>query len=303
MRPNKLLFLLLFSTTTLLSCFTQNEKETELLYRIDSLSRININITQQLEEAFTTLNEVEEGLASIREAEKIITFTSSPDQELTLSEREKFKNDIEVISAAIEGYKKQLERLKRESKIESQQFFKRIEALSEELEEKSLLIIKLESELRERDKVLADRTEQLRAKSVQIASLDRTIQTLKDDISSLHRDREKQREQILTQEELINTGFYIFGTKEELIEQKVVTRGGLFKSARVSYEADHSAFVKIDIREITKIELNSRRAKILSIHPKESYQIEESSEGELSLLILSPHRFWEQTKYLVIQLR
>ncbi|MDZ4058561.1 MAG: hypothetical protein U1D64_00820, partial [Bacteroidales bacterium] len=102
-------------------------------------------------------------------------------------------------------------------------------------------------------------------------------------------------------DQLLNSAFYIAGPKDELINAKVLSKGGLFRSARISYEAEQSAFVKIDIRNVREIYLNSKRAKVLSVHPTGTYTLEADTEGMQVLKISSPASFWEQTKYLVIQ--
>ncbi|MBR4882517.1 MAG: hypothetical protein IKU18_01430, partial [Bacteroidales bacterium] len=61
-------------------------------------------------------------------------------------------------------------------------------------------------------------------------------------------------------------------------------------------------FVRIDYRNISIINTNAKKAKVLSVHPKGTYTLESDSEsGEISLIISNPDAFWEQTKYLVIQ--
>ena len=79
-----------------------------------------------------------------------------------------------------------------------------------------------------------------------------------------------------------------------------MTKGGLFKSAEISYQAEKNSFIKIDYRDITDINTNSSKAKLLSIHPKGTYSLEKIGD-EVILTISNPNEFWEQTKYLVIQ--
>lgn len=88
-----------------------------------------------------------------------------------------------------------------------------------------------------------------------------------------------------------------------MIAANVMSKGGLFRSAKISYQAEKSAFVKIDIREVSEIALNVKRAKVLSVHPTGTYALEEDADGMLYLRISNPQRFWEQTKYLVIQIQ
>jgi chromosome segregation ATPase len=187
-----------------------------------------------------------------------------------------------------------LEKLKNDSRYQSSQFKKRIDALTLELEEKSVLITDLQKQLEEKDS-------QLRIKTQQIATLDKAVATLKSDVTSLAEEKEANKETIATQDQLLNTAFYIAAPKSELINAKVLSKGGLFRSAKISYEAEQSAFVKIDIRNIKEINLNVKRAKVLSVHPAGTFTLEQDENEMLVLMISNPASFWEQTKYLVIQ--
>ncbi|MFA6769898.1 MAG: hypothetical protein WCR71_01840 [Bacteroidales bacterium] len=287
---------LLFFVLSTTSCVESSKKYKNLQAQVDSLSIIKDSTIAELEEVFTTLNEVENGLRNIREAENIITVQSRSGGELSVTAREQMKQDVQAIADAIESYKKQVAKLKSENKVKSTQFQKRLTTLTKELEEKSVLITDLSKQLEEKDA-------QLRIKTQQIATLDQAVSNLRSDVASLSQEKDLNKETITTQEQLLNSAFYIAGSKEELINSKVLSKGGLFRSAKISYEADQSAFIKIDIREVKNINLNARRAKILSVHPTGTYSLESDANEMLVLRISSPQAFWEQTKYLVIQIQ
>lgn len=282
---------ILFSLT---SCVERSKKYKDLQSKLDSLSVSSVAQSAELEEVFATLNEVENGLRTIREAENILVLQSQSGTELNANKREQMKSDVSAIGEAIAGYKQQLEKLKNDNRYQSSQFKKRIDALTMELEEKSVLIVDLQRQLEEKDS-------QLRIKTQQIATLDKAVATLKSDVTSLSEEKEANKETIATQDQLLNTAFYIAAPKSELINAKVLSKGGLFRSAKISYEAEQSAFVKIDIRNIKAINLNVKRAKVLSVHPAGTFILEEDASGMLVLEITNPASFWEQTKYLVIQ--
>lgn len=285
---------ILVTLFTLVSCVESSQKYKDLQSRLDSLSVVKDSTSAQLEDVFATLNEVENGLRSIREAENIIALQSQNNGELTVTTREQMKQDVTAIGEAIAAYKAQVAKLRNDNRIQSAQFRKRLDAMTAELEQKSVLIADLQKQLEEKDT-------QLRIKSQQIATLDQTVSNLRGDVASLAQEKELHKETIATQDQLINTAFYIAGSKDELINAKVLSKGGLFRSARISYEAEQSAFVKIDIRKVNEINLNAAKAKILSIHPTGTYTMETDANGMQVLKISSPQSFWEQTKYLVIQ--
>lgn len=283
-----------FILLSLTSCVERSKKYKDLQSKLDSLSVSSAAQSAELEEVFATLNEVENGLRTIREAENILVLQSQSGTELNANKREQMKSDVSAIGEAIAGYKQQLEKLKNDSRYQSSQFKKRIDALTLELEEKSVLITDLQKQLEEKDS-------QLRIKTQQIATLDKAVATLKSDVTSLAEEKAANTETIATQDQLLNTAFYIAAPKSELINAKVLSKGGLFRSAKISYEAEQSAFVKIDIRNIKEINLNVKRAKVLSVHPAGTFTLEQDANEMLVLIISNPTSFWEQTKYLVIQ--
>ncbi|MFA6334622.1 MAG: hypothetical protein WCX48_03585 [Bacteroidales bacterium] len=280
---------------SLTSCVESSKKYKALQAQLDSLSVSSTAKSAEFEEVFATLNEVENGLKSIREAENILVLQSQTGgAEVQATSRERLKSDVAAIGEAITNYKKQIDKLQNDNRIQSSQFKKRLAALTQELEAKSQLIDDLSRQLAEKDT-------QLKVKTQQIVTLDETVSNLRSDVTTLSQESSAQKATISTQDIQINTAFYIVGTKSELIAANVMSKGGLFRSAKISYQAEQSSFIKIDIREVSEINLNAKKAKVLSVHPTGTYSLEVDQNGMKILKISDPKAFWEQTKYLVIQ--
>ncbi len=289
--------LLLLCSLAFSSCVESSSKYKAIKAQLDSLQGGYDLQAGELDEIFATLNEVEAGLQFIRESENIIAVQSitNDGMEVPASKKEQIKNDMNAVKDAIKKYQQQIEELKKESKIESQQFKKRLNTLSKELKEKSELIENLSAQLNEKNA-------QLEIKSKELASLGEVVANLKNEVSHLSEEEQKLKDKVASQEQELYSVFYIVGSKDDLIDAGVITKGGLFKSSKVSYQAEKDTFVKIDYRQISTINTNAQKAKILSIHPKGTYTFETDPElGEISLIISDPAAFWEQTKYLVIQ--
>ncbi len=289
--------LLVFCSLALTSCVESSSKYKALKAQLDSLQGGYDLQAEELDEIFATLNEVEAGLQHIRESENIIAVQSTTQDglEVPVNKKEQIKNDMNAVKDAIKKYQEQIEKLKKDNRIQSQQFKKRLNAISKELNEKSELIEGLYDQLNEKNA-------QLELKSKEVASLGEVVANLKNEVSDLSMEEQKLKDKVASQEKELYSVFYIVGSKDDLVDAGVITKGGLFKSAKVSYQAEKDTFVKIDYRQISTINTNSKRAKILSIHPKGTYALETDSEsGEVSLIISDPAAFWEQTKYLVIQ--
>lgn len=283
-----------FLTLNFTSCVESSEKYKVLKAQLDSLQAGYSIQSGELDDVFSTLNEVEQGLKSIRESENIIAL-SKDGLDVPESSKEQLRRDMAAIQDAIKKYQDEIARMKKENKLNSAQFTKRLNSLQKELTQKSELIASLTRQLGEKDA-------QLTIKTNQIASLDKVVSNLKNEVSNLNEEGSQLKEKVASQERGLYAAYYIVGTKNELIEVGVMTKGGLFKSSKISYQAEKNAFVKIDYREITDINTNAKRAKVISIHPKGTYALEVVND-ETILTISDPDAFWEQTKYLVIQVQ
>ena len=129
---------------------------------------------------------------------------------------------------------------------------------------------------------------------------DLVVSNLKEEVATLNKSSEELKEKVAEQDRELYSVYYIVASKADLIAAGVITRGGLFKSSKVSYESERNSFVTIDSREITSINTNAKKAKVLSVHPAGSYALEKIND-EIIISISDPARFWEQTRYLVVQ--
>ena len=289
----KSLFTAFIIVTVLSSCVESSSKYKALQAELDSLQANYKMQGAELDELFATINEIEQGLSSIRETESILAVNSADGIEIPQGSKEQLKQDVEAIQNAIKSYQDEIEKLKKDKRLQSSQFKKRLNAMQKELEEKSEVIETLSRQIEEKDAQIVVQTKQ-------IASLDEVVSNLKNEVAELNSESSQLKAKVADQESEIYSVYYIVGSKSELIKAGVMTKGGLFKSSKVSYQSERDAFVKIDSREISEINTNAKKAKVMSIHPKGTYAFVEN-DGEMILNISNPQEFWEQTKYLVIQ--
>ena len=295
MRNIVILFALAFFAVSTTACVESSQKYKDLEAKLEALQAGYDLKAQELDEIFSVINEVEQGLSSIRESENIITLQAQDTDGLAvnLGTKEQIKNDMKAIEEAIKHYQEKIEKLTKENKIQSTQFKKRLKALQKELKEKSELIENLSEQLNKA-------TTQLTIKTQEVSSLNEVVSNLKQEVSNLNVTNTELSTKVAAQDKELYSAYYIVGTKDDLIDAGVMTKGGLFKSAKISYQSEKDVFVKIDYREVGSINTNARKVKVMSVHPKGTYAIEEVN-GVAILNISQPDEFWEQTKYLVIQ--
>ena len=100
------------------------------------------------------------------------------------------------------------------------------------------------------------------------------------------------------QEKELNAGWFVFGTKSELKEQKIIEDGEVLRG-----DFNKGYFTKIDIRYDRTIRLYSKSAKVLTNHPDGSYSLEKNDEGLYELYVKDIEKFWGGSRYLVVQVK
>lgn len=249
------------------SCVENSSKFKQLQAQLDSLQGNYGTQKTQLDEVFSVLNEVEEGLKDIRQKEDLLAVESQKDGiDVPESQRVRIMEDVYAVKDAINRYKEKIEQLKKDSSLKSVEFKKKLNALHKELEEKSRAIETLQNQLKEKDLIISQ-------KEQTIDSLEHQASDLKEDITVLTGEKEELKDKVDSQDRALFSAYYIVGSKEELIEAGVISKGGLFKASKVSYEAEKTSFIKIDYREISTINTNAQKAKVLSNHRKGTYII------------------------------
>lgn len=125
-----------------------------------------------------------------------------------------------------------------------------------------------------------------------------TINTLNTDVKNLKGENEQKTKTINNQDKQLNTAWFVFGTKKELKEQNILVKGKVLQS-----NFNKNYFTKVDIRVDKEIKLYSKSAKVLTVHPSESYTLDTDSKGQYVLRINNPQLFWSTSKYLVVQVK
>lgn len=98
-------------------------------------------------------------------------------------------------------------------------------------------------------------------------------------------------------EKQLNTAWFVFGTKKELMDQKIILDDKLQPTLNKDY------FTQVDIRKETSIKLYSKAAMILTPHSDNSFFLERDSNNQYVINIIDPEEFWSLSKYLVVRVR
>lgn len=269
-------------------CVESSQKYKTLQSRLDSLSIAYNTQNAEMEGLFSDLNDISAGMQSIREAEKLLTLQAEENAGASKSKKQvaQLKADIKAISDAIDGYKEQIGKLDSRNKRQSAEFKKLIAGLNEELEQRAQRINEITAQLAEKNKQLAVKVQE--------------VEELNKNVTDLNQESAAQKVTITEQDQAIHKAHYLLGTRKELKDAEVITRQGIFCPPIVSSQVQKASFQDIDIRETKAVALNAKKAKVLSVHPADSYTLEANEEGLLTLVVKDENTFWGQTKYLVV---
>lgn len=264
------------------SCRQEAPKvDTEAVRQRDSLNQVITERDNEINDMLATFNEIEEGFREINEAQNRVSVAKQGEG---ATKKQLIRENVQFIQSTMRQNRELINKLQqqlRESTFKGDQLKRTIENLTQQLVEKDAELQKLRAELD--------------AKDIHITELDEQIAGLNTNVTELKEESSQKTTTINAQDKQLNTAWFVFGTKDELKDQKILVDGKVLQS---NFNRDY--FTKIDIRIDKEIKLYSRSAKMLTSHPAGSYTLERNSNTQYVLRITNPQLFWSTSKYLVV---
>ncbi len=275
------------------SCVESSKKYKALQAERDSLAVVASSATTDYENSLKTLNEIEEALNTIREAENIIMMENQEgNTNYAVAQIEAIDRTIQQNKTKIAELEQQLA----ESGSKSKQLNATITRLKNELDEKDTYINNLRDELNASQEQVAQLT-------VQVEDLNKNVEDLNENINNLNAQSAEQQATINLQDAALNTVYYIVAPIETLENLGLAEAGGLFSRTRAATDINKNAMISADKRQLSVIPLNTKKATILTNHPESSYQLTKGDDNMLSLEIVNPDAFWNISNYLIISIK
>lgn len=275
--------------------------------QIEQLTLQNENLSTTIEvrdslvnEMTNTFDEIEQNLTFVRN--KRDQMISVP-QEGGKNSKEILVADIKLMNEMLEESSKKIEELDKKlsaSGAQIKSFKNKIAQLTKNIEEQDNLIQQLKAELEDRD--------------YKISEMDRTIVQLKGDIAQKD-DSIQTKSQLIAEksktitekENQLNKAYFVAGTASQLLKKGVIDKeGGLLgigKSKSISDNLNVNYFTQIDIRNANHLPINTKKARLISEHPVNSYKLVEENDKIAYLEIENPEEFWKLTKYAIVETR
>lgn len=314
----------------------QNEKNKET---IDSLTNANAQLKNGYDDLIATINQINSGFSQIVQAEDRINNIAIDQNEEVAGAKtnQNVMDNMEFIVQILDDNKEKIKALEdklADNMISSEELKKMVDALRTQLEAKQQEVLELKRQLEEKnyqigqmgqkiDNLVTENTEvknenevvkkentavkeentavkeenaAVKAENTAVKAENQAVKTENEVVKS---DNEYKTKVVESQDAMLNTAYYVFGTKAELKEHKIMDDGDVLTNPQF----DQEYFTKIDIRTKTSFPLGSKYAKILSKHPNGSYTLLKDSKGEYTLKINTPSVFWSTSKYLVVRVK
>lgn len=282
----KSLLSIVFSSLIICSCANSNSKLKE---ECDSLHQVNKEQIKKLENYSKTIETLNETLDSITYQENMIFFNN---REIPIT-KEEVKHNLLRFEASLKKQDekiKQLEKQLSESNDSNAQSLSLISHLKEQLNAKNILIAQLKEELEKKNVNIARLQELVESQKL-------TINYQTETISELNQRTKRQDEALAKQDAILNNGYVLIGSKEDLKRKGILKKGKIVPDAIL----DRSKFAKINIREWREINFTAKRPRILTSTPSSSYEITTTGNRNFTLTVKNPSDFWSISTYLVIQ--
>lgn len=270
-----------FMVALLMACGGKTDTSA-LEQTIDSLRQVNQQQENSLQEMTTFVTTLSDGMNAIAQQENMI-FNNGGNEGTSL-DKEQLKSHLETLANTL---------TEQRSKIHS--LADSLKARGADMSKMQGLIDNLTQQLDEKDKIIAQLRKDIEQKSFSISDLQNKLRVAMAGSAQYEQRAAKAEKELAT----ITTAYVLMGTKEAL------TDGGYIDKRKhvLTESMPKGDFTKVNIYKFTELDIPSRSPKLLTDHPRKSYNIEKVDKENRKLVITNPQLFWSSSKYLIIQVK
>jgi len=268
-------------TALLMACGGKTDTSA-LEQTIDSLRQVNQQQKNSLQEMTTFVTTLSDGMNAIAQQENMI-FNNGGNEGTSL-DKEQLKSHLETLANTL---------TEQRSKIHS--LADSLKARGADMSKMQGLIDNLTQQLDEKDKIIAQLRKDIEQKNFSISDLQNKLRVAMAGSAQYEQRAAKAEKELAT----ITTAYVLMGTKEAL------TDGGYIDKRKhvLTESMPKGDFTKVNIYKFTELDIPSRSPKLLTDHPRKSYNIEKVDKENRKLVITNPQLFWSSSKYLIIQVK
>lgn len=276
----------ILATAVFTGCENYKDEYAQMTVTKDSLLAISNSKDKAIDEFITSFEEIESNLADVTTKQYAIQQRTGNAMEMNQNAKERIQNEIASLKQLMETSKAQTDELTR--KLKNSNF---------KVGKFEKMIASLNTQIAAKDSQLVVLNDQLLALNTQVETLNSSVTTLtsKDSVNTDFIQRQTTK---------LNTAYIAVGNYKKLRDDQVVIKEGGFlglgKEEKLSANLNSDAFKSVDITQIQTIPINQKDAKLVTIHPANSYTIEKQNDKVSEIKITDSEKFWSTSKYLVV---
>ncbi len=251
----------------------------------DSLKTVADGQGTEIYSYLTEFNQIQENLNQIKRKENIINLNQKNANER--GAQNQIKEDINIIYNLLKENEEKLSKLNQKyqnSSSRNEELERLIKSLNEQIELKNGEIVTLNNELKR---------------------LDIEVKDLTSALLLANSEKEMLTEVADAQKEKLNTAYYVVGTSKELKKHDIINKIGGFlgvgRKSKLDETFNKEYFTEINTSEFKKIAIYAKKVKIVTPHPKDSYELQGEDKKVDNLIIKDSDAFWSISKFLVIE--
>lgn len=286
---SKLQFLLASVIIVMASCSGNTNAAEDSQSSISAADSLAYKAISERDSLIAMFNEISEDMIKLRQLESIIILPGNMHSENASVPT--IQDDIRAIQQSLKERRERLAEL--EKKIVSQ---------AGKNKQLQTMIENLKAQITQNESEISKLQQQLSQANAEIANLNVTVDSLNTSVANVTAEKNSviAKNESLTED--LYRCYYAIGSSKELKEHKIIETGFLKKTKVLQSEYELTYFTASDKRTLKTIPLYSKKVKIHTGQPKDSYTITEEANGSKTLNITNSNRFWGTSNFLVIQI-
>jgi len=288
----KKLMILVLAVVLFSSCHNYKKDTDRLMFVKDSLQQEAAFRDSTIVGFLNDFSEIQANLDSIKKIEKLVTVQSASGRELSANQKKLILEDITLLNDLLKRNKELTASVQKKLKDSNL----KVGNLEKTMKEMQVMVDNLEAQTQEKDGEILVLKEDVRKLNVDISSLN-------EKIAADATQSQQKTQTIETQTNTMNKAYYAFGTTKELKENGIIEKSGGFigmgKTPVMLKDFNRDYFTEIDIRNFDYLRLMAKKAKLITVHPADSYHFTGNKSSD-TLFIDNSAEFWKASKYLVV---
>lgn len=269
-----------------------DQREKELEQKVLELEQQSAQKDQDIDLFISSLNNIQSNLDSIKDLEGIVTARAISGEQ-SASAEDAIVDDMMLIYDNMKQTRGQIETLEKKLNQSS--------IASDKLKK---LLASLKKDIQQKDEEIALLKEGLAQSNIYIDQLMSSVDRLALENERRIQVIQEKNQALQAKEEEIQRGFWAAGSTKELREKNIIDKEGAFLGLGgvkvLSEDMNLEDLTAVNILEVTEIELDAKKAELVTPHPKHTYEFVEEGKKVTKLVIDDPTAFWQNSKVLVI---